>query len=151
MSNIESMDRLVNSFTMLGGVGKKTAERYAYNVIDMDTDQVEFFANALLDAKRNIKYCKVCGNFTDKDVCDICATRHSDIICVVKDPRDVVALEKARKQNFVYHVLHGTISPLDGKGPDDIRIKELMARLTTGQFNEVICGNNSFCPEYPTP
>ena len=142
MSNIESMDKLINSFTLLGGVGKKTAERYAYNVIDLTDEEVKFFANSLLEAKANIKYCRVCGNFTDKDVCEICSKRHSDIICVVKEPKDVIALEKARKQNFVYHVLHGTISPLDGKGPDDIRIKELMTRLNEGNFTEVILCTN---------
>lgn len=142
MSNIESMDRLVNSFTMLSGVGKKTAERYAYNIIDMNSEQVEFFAKSLIEAKNTIKYCKVCGNFTDKEVCTVCTERVSDTICVVKEPKDVVALEKARMQNFVYHVLHGTISPLEGKGPNDIRIKELMQRLNEGDFKEVILCTN---------
>ncbi|MBP5651672.1 MAG: recombination protein RecR [Clostridia bacterium] len=142
MSNIESMDKLINSFTMLQGVGKKTAERYAYNVIDMTDEQVEFFAKSLQEAKANIHYCSVCGNFTEKDVCEVCSSRKSDTICVVKEPKDVIALEKVRKQNFVYHVLHGTISPLEGKGPDDIRIKELMARLNDGNFKEVILCTN---------
>ncbi len=142
MSNIESMDKLINSFTLLNGVGKKTAERYAYNIIDMSEDEVKFFAESLMEAKRNIRYCEVCGNFTDKVKCDICTSRESNVICVVKDPKDVIALEKARKQNFVYHVLHGTISPLEGRGPNDIRIKELMMRLNDGKFSEVILCTN---------
>ena len=142
MSNTQSMDKLINAFTLLPGVGKKTAERYAYNCIDMTEDEIKYFAESLLEAKANIKYCKVCGNFTDHDVCDICAKRKSKIICVVKEPKDVIALERARKQNFVYHVLHGTISPLDGKGLDDIRIKELMTRLNEGEFEEVILCTN---------
>ena len=142
MSNIESMDKLINSFTLLNGVGKKTAERYAYNIIDMNEDEVKFFAESLMEAKRNIRYCEVCGNFTDKVKCDICTSRESNVICVVKDPKDVIALEKARKQNFVYHVLHGTISPLEGRGPNDIRIKELMMRLNDGKFSEVILCTN---------
>ncbi len=142
MSNIESMDRLVECFTMLAGVGKKTAERYAYNIIDMTDEQVQAFAESLVDAKKNIKYCSICGNFTDKDVCSICAGRSSDTICVVKEPKDVVALEKANKGNYVYHVLHGTISPLDGKGPNDIRIKELITRLNDGNFKEIILCTN---------
>ena len=142
MSNIDSMDKLINAFTLLSGVGKKTAERYAYNVIDMTDEQVEFFAESLKQAKHSIKYCSVCGNFTENNICDICKSRKSDIICVVKEPKDVVALERVRKQDFVYHVLHGTISPLDGKGPDDIRIKELMARLNNDEFKEVILCTN---------
>ena len=121
--NIESLQKLINAFTFLPGVGNKTAQRYAYSVINMQTSDVDFFAQSLLDAKKNIKYCKVCGNFTDGDMCTICKGRKSDIVCVVKEPKDVVALEKAKNFNGLYHVLHGTISPLENRGPNDIRIK----------------------------
>lgn len=141
-NNLTRMDKLINAFTLLGGVGKKTAERYAYNIIDMPSEDVEFFASCLVDAKKHIKYCKICGNFSEDDVCDICQNRHSDTICVVKEPKDIVALEKTKHNSFVYHVLHGTISPLENRGPNDIRIKELMDRLTNDNFKEVILCTN---------
>lgn len=137
-----SLQRLINAFTLLPGVGVKTAERYAYKIISLGDDDVEFFASSLMGAKKNTRYCSVCGTFTDKQTCDICAKRKSNLLCVVKEPKDVVALEKARNFNAVYHVLHGTISPLENKGPDDIRIKELLTRLKDGQFTEVIMATN---------
>jgi len=139
---IDSMERLINAFTFLPGVGAKTAERYAYSVINMQKDSVEFFSNAIKEAKQNIKFCNVCGNFTEKDTCGICSTRDSKIVCVVKEPKDVVAIEKSKNFQGKYHVLHGTISPLDGKGPNDIRIKELVARLQPEQIEEVIMATN---------
>lgn len=141
-NNIGSMQKLINAFTMLPGVGQKTAERYAYSVINLSQDEVDFMANSLKDVKANVHYCKVCGNFTDMEVCDICSTRHSDIVCVVKDPKDVIALEKARNFKCLYHVLHGTISPLDNRGPNDIRIKELLDRINAGGISEVILATN---------
>ena len=142
MSKIESMERLISSFCLLPGVGRKTAERYAYAVINMEKENVELFSKALVDAKSSIKFCSVCGNFTDGDVCDICKTRKSNIICVVKEPKDVLAIEKARVFNGVYHVLHGTINPLENKGPNDIRIKELLDRINAGGVDEVIMATN---------
>lgn len=142
MKNIESMEKLISAFSMLPGVGKKTAERYAYSIINMKKEDVEYFASALIEAKSNIKYCSICGNFTDKDVCDICATRKSDTICVVKDPKDVVAIEKSKGYDGLYHVLHGTISPLENRGPNDIRIKELVQRVSQGNIKEVIVATN---------
>lgn len=141
-NNIGSMQKLINAFTLLPGVGKKTAERYAYSIINLSNDEVEFMASSLRDVKANVHYCSVCGNFTDMDVCDICANRKSDIVCVVKDPKDVIALEKARNFKCLYHVLHGTISPLENKGPNDIRIKELLDRINAGGINEVILATN---------
>lgn len=142
-SVINSMERLVNAFTHLPGVGKKTAERYAYSVIEMQKEDVDFFAKALTDAKEKIKYCKSCGNFTEEEICNICTSRqNSKIICVVKEPKDVVAIEKSKNYNGLYHVLHGTISPLDGKGPDDIRIKELVLKVSGGSYDEVIMATN---------
>ena len=141
-NNIGSMQRLINAFTLLPGVGQKTAERYAYSIINLSKDEVDFMANSLKEVKENIHFCSVCGNFTDQDVCDICSSRSSDIVCVVKDPKDVIALEKARNFKCLYHVLHGTISPLENKGPNDIRIKELVERVTAGGINEVILATN---------
>ena len=142
-NNIECMDRLVNSFTKLPTVGQKTAERYAYAIISMDTVDVEEFAQNLLNAKRNIRYCKICGNWSEAEICPICQKRSSEIICVVKEPKDVLAMEKIRDFSGTYHVLHGTISPLEGKGPDDIRIKELLERISRGGVKEVIMAMNS--------
>ena len=142
MKEIDSMQKLINAFTFLPGVGQKTAERYAYKILDLAENDVEFFSKALVEAKQNVHYCSICGNFTDKETCEICENRKSDIICVVKEPKDVMALEKARNANWLYHVLHGTISPLENKGPDDIRIKELIARISGGDIVEVIMATN---------
>ena len=139
---IEPIARLINRFSTLPGVGTKTAQRYAYKVISMTDEEVADFANALIDAKRKVHYCSECGNFTDEDVCDICKTRSKEIICVVKEPKDVIALEKADRFEGVYHVLHGTINPIEGIGPNDIRIKELLARLSDGVTKEVIMATN---------
>ena len=142
-NSIESMDRLINSFTKLPTVGQKTAERYAYAVISMDEEAVKEFADNLILAKKNIKFCSVCGNWSEEEICPLCKTRSSEIICVVKEPKDVVAMEKVRDFNGTYHVLHGAISPLQGKGPDDIRIKELLQRINSGTVKEVIMATNS--------
>lgn len=142
MANNESMQKLISAFRLLPGVGQKTAERYAYSIIDLKSDDVKFMAEAFLEAKKNIHYCAICGNFTDLDVCDICRSRKSDIVCVVKDPKDVLALEKARNFQVRYHVLHGTISPLENRGPNDIRIKELVERVNKGDIKEVILATN---------
>ena len=140
--NIESMEKLINAFTYLPGVGRKTAERYAYSIISLPNDDVNFFADSLKEVKQKVKFCKVCGNFTDDEVCEICKNRKSDIICVVKEPKDVLAIEKAKNYNGLYHVLHGTINPLEGKGPNDIRIKELVERVSSGKIREVIVATN---------
>ncbi len=139
---IESLQKLINAFTFLPGVGRKTAERYAYSAINLSEDEVNFFAESLVEAKQKIKFCSVCGNFTDNDVCDICKTRKSEIICVVKEPKDVLAIEKAKNFNGLYHVLHGTINPMEGKGPNDIRIKELLQRVNQQKVSEVIIATN---------
>lgn len=142
-NSIESMDRLINSFTKLPAVGQKTAERYAYAIINMDIADVQEFAKNLLEAKNSIKFCSVCGNWSDREVCNICASRSSEKICVVKEPKDIVAMEKVRDYNGTYHVLHGCISPLAGKGPDDINIKQLLERVGKGNVSEVIMATNS--------
>lgn len=142
-NSIESMDRLINSFTKLPAVGQKTAERYAYAVINMNRQDVEDFARNLLSAKDSIKFCSVCGNWSEDDICSICKTRSSETICVVKEPKDVLAMEKVRNYNGTYHVLHGCINPLQGKGPDDINIKALLSRVADGTTKEVIMATNS--------
>ena len=141
--NIESMQRLINAFNYLPGVGRKTAERYAYSILNLSQEDVDFFANSLKEVKRKVRFCSICGNFTDDDICDICKTRKSDIICVVKEPKDVLAIEKAKNFNGLYHVLHGTINPLEGKGPNDIRIKELLQRVQSGDIKEVIVATDT--------
>jgi recombination protein RecR len=124
-------------------VGYKTAQRYAYAVINnMNLEETSEFAKALMEAKQKIKYCGVCGNFSDKDICWICSNRKSDIICVVSEPKDVLAFEKVRDFGGVYHVLHGNISPLQSKGPDDINIKQLIKRVSAGNIKEVILATN---------
>lgn len=138
---IQPIARLINEFTKLPGVGTKTAQRFAYKIINMSDDEAKLFAESIMDAKQKVRYCSVCGNFSENDVCDICRERASDTICVVKEPKDVIALEKAHEFHGVYHVLHGTLNPLEGIGPDDIRIKELLKRLD-GSVKEVIMATN---------
>ena len=140
MNEIDSLNALVAQFTKLPGVGKKTAQRYAYSVINMSKEDEKIFADSIMDVKEKVHYCSVCGNYTDGDVCDICKTRDASTICVVKDPKDIEAFEKTKDYKGVYHVLHGTLSPLSGIGPNDIRIKELLARLDN--VKEVILATN---------
>ncbi len=139
---IEPIGRLINQFTKLPGVGTKTAQRFAYKVINMSEEEVREFAESILKVKSEVKYCSVCGNFSTSDVCDICKTRDSSIICVVKEPKDILAMEKAHEFKGVYHVLHGTISPMEGITPNDIKIKELLGRIAQGGVKEVIMATN---------
>lgn len=139
---IEPIGRLINEFTSLPGVGAKTAQRFAYKVINMTDEQAQNFANAILNAKKNVHYCKICGNFSEGEVCDVCSKRQSNVICVVKEPKDVIAIEKLNEFDGVYHVLHGTISPLDGIGPNDINISGLLNRVSSGNVSEVIMATN---------
>ncbi len=139
---IEPIGKLINEFTKLPGVGAKTAQRFAYKVINMSEAEAKSFADAIFNAKRNVHYCSVCGNFSEGDVCDVCKNRPQDTICVVKEPKDVIAIEKLNEYNGVYHVLHGTISPMDGIGPNDINIKGLLERIAKGCVTEVIMATN---------
>ena len=139
---IEPIGRLMNEFSKLPGVGKKTAQRYAYRVINMSEAEARAFADAIVDVKRKVRFCKVCGNFTENEVCDVCLNRDKSTICVVKEPKDVVALEKLHEYKGVYHVLHGVIDPMNGVSPNDIRIKELLARVAEGGVKEVIMATN---------
>ena len=139
---IEPIGRLINQFTKLPGVGSKTAQRYAYKIINMTEEEAAEFAESILRAKREVRYCSVCGNYTDKEICDICSTRDGSVICVVKEPKDVLAMEKSHEFKGVYHVLHGALSPMEGITPHDIRIKELLARIAKGGVKEVIMATN---------
>lgn len=139
---IEPIGKLINEFSKLPGVGKKTAQRYAYKIIGMSDAEAKAFADSVLECKRKVRYCKVCGNFTEEEVCKICKTRDGSTICVVKEPKDVIAMEKLHEFKGVYHVLHGVISPMDGVGPNDIRIKELLSRVSDGTVQEVIMATN---------
>ncbi len=139
---IEPIGKLINEFSKLPGVGAKTAQRFAYKIINMSNEEALNFANAIKDAKAKVRYCSVCGNFSENDVCDICKIREADTICVVKEPKDVIAIERLNEYNGVYHVLHGTISPLDGIGPNDINIKGLLERIAKGGVKEIILATN---------
>ena len=139
-----ALERLSEQFARLPGIGSKTAQRLAFQVLSMPQEQAQEFADAILDAKRSIHTCPVCQNLTDEEMCPICAdeTRDHSTICVVAEPRDVIAMERSREYMGVYHVLHGVISPLNHVGPDDIRIRELLARLQDGSVQEVIMATN---------
>ena len=139
---IEPIGRLINEFSKLPGVGRKTAQRYAYKIINMNEQDARAFADAVISAKKNVHYCKICGNFTDGEICDVCRERSGETICVVKEPKDVIALENLQEFKGVYHVLHGVISPMDGIGPNDIRIRELLERVKGGAVKEVIVATN---------
>ncbi|MBR7132749.1 MAG: recombination protein RecR [Clostridia bacterium] len=143
-NNIIPLTELISQFERLPGIGKKTAQRLAYSILEQPPEYAERFADALLNARRKIHFCKVCQSLTDLEICSICddQTRDRRIICVVAEPRDVMAFERTREYNGLYHVLHGVISPLDGIGPDRLRIKELMARLGSGEIEELIMATN---------
>ena len=139
---IEPIGRLMNEFSKLPGVGKKTAQRYAYKVISMTEAEARSFADAVLNVKKKVRFCKVCGNFTEDEVCDICKSRDASTICVVKEPKDVIAFEKLHEYKGVYHVLHGVIDPMNAVSPNDIRIRELLGRVAEGGVKEVIMATN---------
>lgn len=138
----EPIERLIEYFRSLPGVGYKTAQRYAYSIIEGDKERAKNFANALIEAKEKIGFCEECGNYTEKKVCDICSTRNKKIVCVVKEPKDVLAMEKVKSYDGVYHVLFGTLSPLENRGPNDIRVKELLQRVQKDDVEEVIMATN---------
>ena len=141
---IESLSNLAEKFGRLEGVGKKTAMRMAFSVLELEVEEAEDFARAILDAKEKIHLCPVCQNLTDREVCPICADEERDrsVICVVTDARTVLAMEKVREYRGTYHVLHGLISPMNGITPEQLKIKELLARVATGEVGEVIVATN---------
>ncbi len=136
--------KLIEEFEKLPGIGHKTAQRLAFHVLNLPAEKAAGLANAIRDAKLKIKYCSVCNNLTENDPCVICSgpARDRTVFCVVEDPRDVVAMERTREFKGLYHVLHGVISPMEGIGPDDIKIKELLARLKEADIKEVILATN---------
>src|SRR5699024_1539163 len=138
------MSRLIDSFTKLPGIGPKTAVRVAFFVLNMKQDDVLDFAKALVSAKREVTHCNICGNITDQDPCAICQdnSRDKSVICVVQDPKDVIAMEKMKEYNGQYHVLNGAISPIDGIGPEDINVPPLLERLKDEEVTELILATN---------
>lgn len=142
--NIVPLTELVNQFARLPGIGKKTAQRLAYSILEQPPERAKQFAQALVNAREKIHFCSICQSLTDLDICQICDDHRRDrsVICVVEEPRDVMAFERTREFSGLYHVLHGVISPLDGIGPDKLRIKELMARLSDGTVTEIIMATN---------
>ena len=138
------VERLVEQFAKLPGIGYKSAQRLAFHVLSLSNEQAEEFADAIIQAKHTVFSCKVCQNLTDQEVCPVCSDekRNKEIICVVTDPKDVVALERTREYNGLYHVLHGVISPLNGVGPDDLRIRELITRVGTTPVSDIIMATN---------
>jgi len=140
----EPISKLIDAFTRLPGVGPKTAGRLAFHVLRMKEEDVLDFAKALVNVKRNLHYCSVCCNITDIDPCRICQDKSRDgsVICVVQEPKDLVAMERTREFEGYYHVLHGAISPMEGIGPDQIHIAELLKRLGDEQVKEMILATN---------
>lgn len=134
----EPIERLIEYFRSLPGVGYKTAQRYAYSIVEGSNERAENFSNAIKEVKTKIGLCIKCGNYTDKPVCDICEKRSGRTICVVKEPKDILSMEKIKNYDGVYHVLFGLISPLEGKGPNDIKVKELLKRIDELGTEEVI-------------
>nr|WP_317412068.1 recombination mediator RecR [uncultured Solibaculum sp.] len=142
--SIAPLSKLVEQFERMPGIGHKTAQRMAFHVMGLTKEQAQDFAQAILDAKEKIRCCQVCQNLSDVPVCSICSNESRDhkVICVVEDPRDVMAFEKTREYEGLYHVLHGVISPMDGIGPEQLRIKELLSRVNSGEVEEVIMATN---------
>ena len=139
-----SIEKLIEAFEKLPSIGNKTAQRLAFYVLNSSKEETDEFIKAIQDAKNNLKYCSVCYNISDTDPCMICSNklRDSSIICVVEDVKDIVAMERTHEFKGLYHVLHGSISPMNGVGPDDIKIKELLSRLMSGEVKEIILATN---------
>lgn len=139
-----SIEKLIESFEKLPSIGHKTAIRLAYHMLDMSDDEIKEFTSSITDAKQKLKYCSICFNISDTDPCPICSDtkRDQSTICVVEDVRDIMAMERTHEYKGVYHVLHGTISPLNGIGPDEIKIKELLNRIRDNEIKEVIIATN---------
>ena len=139
-----SLQNLTDQFARLPGIGGKTAQRLAFHVLELPQEEAQAFADAILEAKRRVHTCPICQNLTDREICPICddPTRDRSVICVVAEPKDVIAMERSREFNGVYHVLHGVISPLNHVSQDDIKIKELLTRVGQGEVREVIMATN---------
>ena len=138
------LSKLITELSRLPGIGGKTAQRLAFHILSMDEKEARSLAEAIVDAKTNMKYCSVCGNLTDTDPCAICSdpARSRNVICVVETPKDVVAMERIKEFTGLYHVLHGAISPMEGIGPEDINLKQLIVRLQQEEVDEIILATN---------
>lgn len=138
------LGKLINELSKLPGIGGKTAQRLAFHILSLDDKEASALAQAITEAKQTMKYCSVCGNLTDRDPCGICTdqNRRQDVICVVEHPRDVMAMERIKEFDGLYHVLHGAISPMDGIGPEDINLKQLIVRLQNSRVKELILATN---------
>ena len=145
MRMIKPLARLHEQLRRLPGIGSKTALRLAYHVLDMPSEDVRELADALISAKEQIRLCTCCFDLCDSDLCDICRdkTRDRTVVCVIEQPQDLMAMERSRGYKGLYHVLHGVLSPLDGVGPEQLKIKELLVRLQSGEIKEVIVATNS--------
>lgn len=139
-----SIEKLIESFEKLPSIGHKTAQRLAFHMLDLSKEEIKEFTDSIVNAKNNLKFCSKCYNISDTDPCNICSNpkRDESVICVVEEVRDVLAMERTHEYNGVYHVLHGSISPMNGVGPDNIKIKELLARLMDGKVKEIILATN---------
>ena len=138
----DSVARLIAELNKLPGVGRRNAQKYAYYLIKAKESEALALADAIVDVKRNLKYCPVCGNFSDAEPCEICASRDRTVVCVVKEPKDILTMERMREFSGTYHVLFGTLNPLEGVGPEDLRIKELLARVSEDHVKEVVMATN---------
>ena len=139
-----SLENLIDKFASLPGVGRKSAQRLAFYILGLPEAEAKSFAAAVIEAKNNVRCCKICQNLTEDEICPICASDRRDrsIICVVSEPRDVLSIERSREYHGVYHVLHGALSPMNRVGPDDLRIRELLARVSEGNVREIIMATN---------
>ncbi|MBO4815538.1 MAG: recombination protein RecR [Clostridia bacterium] len=139
-----SIEKLIESFEKLPSIGHKTAVRLAFHMLDLNDEDTNEFINSIVNAKKNLKYCSICYNISDNDPCPICSSpkRDNSLICVVEDVRDIMAMERTHEFKGVYHVLHGTISPMNGIGPEDIKIKELLTRIGNNNIKEIIIATN---------
>ena len=139
-----SLETLIDRFASLPGIGRKSAQRLAFHILALPDEEAVAFADAITEAKKSVRCCRICQNLTEGEVCAICASdrRDKSTICVVSEPRDVLSIERAREYNGTYHVLHGVLSPMSHVGPDDIRIKELLTRVAENEVEEVIMATN---------
>ena len=142
--DVAALEKLVEQFQKIPSIGRKTAQRMAFHVLDLPDNEAKEFADAIMEAHTKIHHCTLCHNLTENELCPICesVTRDHSLLCVVEDPRDVPALERTREFQGVYHVLHGTISPMNGVGPEQLTIKSLVERVATGEIKEVIMATN---------
>ena len=139
-----SLENLIDGFASLPGIGRKSAQRLAFHILSLPAGEAEGFANAVLEAREKVHTCPVCQNLTEEELCPICSSdrRDKSVVCVVSEPRDVLSIERSREYNGLYHVLHGALSPMNRIGPEDLRIRELLARMADGEIREVIMATN---------